>query len=63
MMKCPHRGREYSDRACRPLIPTHDYPKLARQVCPGSGQQPRNAESDMRPLWKDEDKAAPPEPR
>lgn len=21
--------------------------------CPGSGQQPRNAEADFRPLWKD----------
>lgn len=54
IMKCPHCGREYSSRARKPLIPTHDYPPTCRSVCPGSGQTPRNAETDFRPLWKDE---------
>lgn len=69
-MKCPHCGREYSQRACRPLIPQHTFTtNNARDmsakalecgadceeiVCPGTGQHPRNAESDRRPLWKDE---------
>lgn len=28
-------------------------------ICPGSGQYPRNADSDKRPLWKDERKQEP----
>lgn len=67
--KCPHCGREYSSRACKPLIPDHDFiARAASQMsgaamdsgayeelvkCPGSGQTPRNAQSDKRPLWKD----------
>jgi len=63
IMKCPHCGREYSQQACRPLIPGHtieikeEQPTMtviSGKRCPGSGQTPRNAESDMRPLWKDE---------
>jgi hypothetical protein len=54
VMKCPHCGREYSPQACKPLIPTHDWPPPCRAVCPGSGQIPRNAETDRRPLWKDD---------
>ncbi len=46
-MMCPHCGKlfpkEYS-------IPTHDYPKLTRQVCKGSGQAPRKPD-DTRRLW------------
>ena len=53
IMKCPHCGREYSLRACNPNIPTHDWPPPCRAVCPGSGQIPRNALTDNRPLWKD----------
>jgi len=51
IMKCPHCGREYSQRACRPLIPNHDFES---KPCPGNGQTPRNAASDRRPLWKDD---------
>jgi hypothetical protein len=68
--KCPQCGREYSARACKPLIPDHVYiethpSRMSAQAleagaasefvkCPGSGQVPRNAASDGRPLWKDE---------
>ncbi len=55
LMKCPHCGREYSARACRPLIPSHEiHGPLVNMRCPGSGQTPRNAASDKRILWKDE---------
>jgi len=61
IMKCPHCGREYSQRACRPLVPVHKIKQYNSHTCdkrleqcPGSGQVPRNAETDMRPLWKDE---------
>lgn len=50
--KCPHCGWEYPAKG--DLVPTHDYPKPCRSVCPGSGQAPRNALTDNRPLWKDE---------
>ncbi len=58
IMKCPHCGREYSQQACKPLIPQHNYdhypePPREPMPCPGSRQHPRNAETDMRPLWKD----------
>jgi len=52
LVMCPHCGELFSAR--NQLIPTHDYPKPCRSVCPGSGQVPRNPESDNRPLWKDE---------
>ena len=51
-MKCPHCGRIYPNLRTA-LIPRH---QLGSEVCPGSGQYPRNAESDKRPLWKDERK-------
>lgn len=54
IMKCPHCGREYSAGACKPLVPAHSWPRTEAKRCPGSGQTPRNAESDMRLLWKDE---------
>lgn len=61
IMKCPNCGREFSARACKPLVPEHMVPekrtfdpKLKSLVCPGSGQTPRNAESGVRPLWRDE---------
>lgn len=66
---CPFCGRQYSARACKPLIPTHVFVTSGlrhmsaaalesgaaeeEMECPGSGQTPRNAESDRRPLWKD----------
>lgn len=49
MKMCPHCGELFPDAA--ELIPTHDYPKPCRSVCPGSRQHPRNPESDRRPLW------------
>lgn len=47
---CPHCGEIFS-RTQRTLIPTHG--KLGERVCPGSGQIPRNPDSDKRLLWKD----------
>lgn len=62
IVKCPHCGREYSLRAMKSgLMPTHDFPVMCRQVCPGSGQIPRGL-ADRRPLWKDE-KPAPEAPK
>jgi hypothetical protein len=50
-LMCPHCGK-----LVRPgtLVPVHDWPILCRQMCPGSGQIPRNPESDARPLWNGE---------
>ncbi len=36
------------------LTPYHNYPLPTRQVCPGSKQNARCAESDARPLWNGE---------
>jgi hypothetical protein len=52
---CPHCGEIFKMRSDA-LIPTHDFPKPCRSVCPGSGQYPRNPKTDRRPLWKDEEK-------
>ena len=49
---CPHCGSIIVIRDS--LIGTHDYPPFTRQVCPGSQQNPRCAESDGRPLWNGE---------
>lgn len=46
---CPHCGEEVSTKDG--LTAYHDWPKPTRQVCPGSRQNPRCAESDGRPLW------------
>ena len=61
-MKCPHCGKVYKNLRT-PLIPEHTSDNLYVQpsigvwiICPGSGQYPRNALSDKRPLWKDEKK-------
>ena len=52
--KCPHCGEVFAARKCLGgSIPTHDFPKLCRQVCCGSGQCPRSL-ADRRPLWKDD---------
>lgn len=60
LYKCPHCGFEYRPADAHwasqhpwDAVPTHDFPKPCRAVCPGSGQHPRNAASDRRPLWKD----------
>lgn len=55
--KCPHCGWVYDPEKHKfrfGAVPTHDFQKLCRSVCPGSSQAPRNAETDKRPLWKDE---------
>lgn len=44
------------------LVPKHDYAMMGLdgtskepwKECPGSNQNPRNSESDKRPLWKDQ---------
>jgi hypothetical protein len=50
---CPHCGEVFKRHGFSSLIPTHDFPKPCRAVCPGSGQNPRNSLTDNRPLWKD----------
>lgn len=55
--KCPHCGELFTSetmvyRGVHGLIPTHDFPRPCRAVCPGSGQHPRDG-GDKRPLWKD----------
>jgi len=49
---CPHCGKLFA-RAGLALIPIHaDHGNGDRpRECPGSGQLPRNPESDRRPLW------------
>lgn len=49
---CPHCGDEVTLSGS--LTTMHDWPHFTRQMCPGSGQIPRNAESDARPLWNGE---------
>lgn len=61
LLKCPHCGWTYDpeDAANKyrdfvyELVPTHDFPPPFRAVCPGTNQHPRNAETDLRLLWKD----------
>lgn len=50
-LKCPHCGLVYARKRGIWLVPRHKY---AGRRCEGSGQVPRNPESDKRPLWKDE---------
>lgn len=59
MLMCPYCGLIYDPnevpwhlRSVAQLVPEHflgDGPER----CPGSWQNPRNPESDRRPLWKD----------
>ena len=53
-MKCPNCGELLEPVLKRgvPVVPTHDFPRPCRAVCPGSGQLPREP-SDASPLWKD----------
>ena len=50
MYMCPCCGRRFCDTALA-LIPPHNW---KGKQCPGSYQNPRNALTDKRPLWKDE---------
>lgn len=54
-LMCPHCGQlfAYESLLYNALIPTHDEVPPLRAVCPGSGQAPRNPNTDRRPLWKD----------
>jgi hypothetical protein len=49
----PHCGMRYPPRPG--LVPEHSAAlgNSASCPCPGSGQNPRNPETDRRPLWKD----------
>lgn len=49
---CPHCGA-LVDVGKDGLTAYHGYPK-AVSLCPGSKQNPRNPESDARPLWNGE---------
>ncbi len=55
MSMCPHCGRRVpsTELIGGRLVPIHAYGLL---YCPGSEQNPRNPETDKRPLWKDEKK-------
>lgn len=46
---CPHCGALVA--VPDGLTATHDDPAPTRAVCPGSRQNPRNPQSDRRPLW------------
>jgi hypothetical protein len=48
---CPHCGDEFT-KLKDGKIPTHDFPRPCRAVCPGSGEEPK-AHKDT-PLWKDD---------
>ncbi|MGE0605516.1 MAG: hypothetical protein AB7O62_00210 [Pirellulales bacterium] len=50
-MICPHCGEAFAKTKVL-KIPTHDFPKPCRSVCPGSGQKPKLRLST--PLWKDD---------
>lgn len=48
--QCPNCGEEFS-KLNKGKIPTHDYPRPCRAVCPGAGQHPRRRDAN---LWKDD---------
>jgi uncharacterized membrane-anchored protein YjiN (DUF445 family) len=53
-MMCPHCGWTYDPAVegdSYNLVPDHWF---RGEECPGHNQHPRNAESDKRPLWRDE---------
>lgn len=59
---CPHCGWRFDallahqNKFGAGLVPEHAYPRygpVGGRLCPGSNQNPRNPESDRRPLWKD----------
>jgi len=43
---CPHCGEEFSATTGGKII-THDWPRPCRQVCPGSGQLPKQTAADF----------------
>jgi hypothetical protein len=57
-MMCPHCGWTYDpsiNGEGYSLVPNHWFKAVD---CPGQGQHPRNAESDKRPLWREEQTVA-----
>lgn len=56
LLVCPHCGWEFerTRRHLNRLVPDHYWPAPFDALCPGSQQNPRNPDSDKRPLWKDE---------
>ena len=64
LYKCPHCGWQYDPSSYHvtgthepwDLVPKHDAVVAGNIVieCPGQQQKPRNAETDNRPLGKDE---------
>lgn len=48
---CPHCGEKFTSLKDG-SIPTHDFPRPCRSVCPGSGEEPKAR--DDTPLWKDD---------
>ena len=61
MYKCPHCGW-LTERLRNRLIPHHPVRGYRDgMICPGSNQNPRNAESDKRPTWSEEVKQGIPE--
>lgn len=48
--QCPNCGEEFT-KLPGGKIPTHDFPRPCRRVCPGAGQSPRRQNA---PLWKDD---------
>jgi ribosomal protein L37AE/L43A len=50
MAECPHCGESFN-KLKNGKIPTHDFPKPCRQVCRGSGLDPRDGDA---PLYKDD---------
>jgi uncharacterized Zn-finger protein len=49
--QCPYCGERFA-KLRDGKIPTHDFPKPARAVCRGSGEEPK--QHDDTPLWKDD---------
>ncbi len=62
MLQCPHCGWRYTPQqhgkntlgvSAFEHVPDHLDGGTVFRKCDGSGQRPRNAESDRRPLWKE----------
>jgi hypothetical protein len=51
---CPHCGKLFRSILNNGLIPRHTIEINDTESCPGSGQNPRNPESDFRLLWNGE---------
>lgn len=49
--QCPCCGEEFATLKAGGNIPAHSWPEPCRQVCPGSGEQPKRKKSA---LWKDD---------